>query len=74
MFGGARDRDRLHWTEEEADKEALQLADEMSLSPIRRRVVDEFLWIGFCHRIGHEDEQWAAIVPGILMPLGSPPE
>jgi hypothetical protein len=74
VFGGARDRDRLHWTKEEAEKDALQLADEMSLSPIRWRVVDEFLRIGFCHRIDHEDEQWAAMVRGVLLPLGSPPE
>ena len=68
IFGGAWDSDRFHWTREAADKEALEIASGLRLSPIRWTEINESWAIGRCHKIGHETDLYGVTVRGVRLP------
>jgi hypothetical protein len=68
IFGGAWDRDRLHWTREAAEQEALEIASGLGLSPIRWTEITEVWAIGRCHKIGQETNLYGVTVRGVRLP------
>ena len=73
IFGGAWDRDRFHWTKEAAEREALEMASDLGLSPVQWTEISEVWAIGRCHKIGRETDLYGVTVRGVLLPLGPPP-
>ena len=69
IFGAAWDSDRLHWTREAAEKEALKLVSDLGLSPIQWTEINEVWAIGRCHKIEHETDLYGVTVRGVLLPL-----
>jgi hypothetical protein len=70
IFGGGWDRDRLHWTREAAEREALEMASDLGLSPIDWTEITEVWAIGRCHKIDCETDLYGVTVRGVRLPTG----
>jgi hypothetical protein len=68
IFGGAWDRDQLHWTRAAAEEEAAKIASVLELSSIRWTEITEVWALGRCHKIGNETELYGVTVRGVRLP------
>jgi hypothetical protein len=73
IFGGAWDRDGLHWTREAAERETLEMASDLGLSPVQWTEINKVWAIGRCHKIARETDLYGVTVRGVLLPPGPPP-
>jgi hypothetical protein len=68
IFGGAWDRDHLHWTREAAEREAPEMASDLGLAPVQWTKIDEVWAIGRCHKIGDETDLYGVTVRAVQLP------